>query len=123
MLVLLAVLSTTAKPPSQEQSLDKPKLEVAISEFQKEIDKLATKPYSLGGFVEFQPTLLGIDHDSAVSLVRFYRNPQGPLFDPYNLRLRMEGSFKKDWYSFFFKTDTLVRNDFQGWDEDTKLFE
>ena len=123
LLVLLSVLLPASKLPSQEQSQDKAKFEVDLSEFQKEIDKLTTKPYSLGGFAEFQPTLLGLNRDSAVSLARFYRNPQGPLFDQYGLRLRLEGSYKKDWFSMFFKTDTLVRNDFQGWDENTKLFE
>ena len=122
-LVLLSALSSASDLLSQEHPQDKPKFEVDLSEFQKEIDKLATKPYSLGGFAEFQPTLLGIDQDSAVSSVRFFNNPQGSLFDQYNFRLRLEGSYKKDWFSMFFKTDTLVHNDFQGWDEDTKLFE
>jgi hypothetical protein len=67
--------------------------------------------------------LFGIDRDSAVSRIRFYRDPQDSLFDQYNFRLRLDGSFKKDWFSALFKTDTLVRNDFDGWDEDTKLFE
>jgi hypothetical protein len=35
----------------------------------------------------------------------------------------LQGSYKHNWLSLFFKSDTLVRNDFQGWDEDTKLFE
>ena len=122
-LVVLWILWPASNLCSQEQSQDKSKFEVDLSEFQKEVDKLAAKPYSLGGFAEFQPTLMGIDHDSAVSRIRFYNDPQGPLFDQYNLRLRLEGSYKKDWYSFFFKTDTLVRNEFHGWNEDTKLFE
>ena len=123
LLVFVAGLFPASDLFPQEQSQDKPKFEVDLSEFQKEIDKLATKPYSLGGFAEFQPTLLGIDRDSAVSRARFFNNPQGSLFDQYNFRLRLEGSYKKDWFSMFFKTDTLVRNDFDGWDEDTKLFE
>lgn len=122
-LVLLSVLSPASDVFSQEQPQDRPKFDVDLSEFQKEIDILATKPYSLGGFAEFQPTLLGIDRDSAVSRARFFKDRQDSLFDQYNFRLRLEGSYKKDWFSMFFKTDTLVRNDFQGWDEDTKLFE
>jgi len=120
---LLAVLLPAANLLAQEQPPEQSKFEVDLSEFQKEIDKLATKPYSLGGFAEFQPTLLGIDRDSAVSRARFFRDRQDSLFDQYNFRLRLEGSYKKEWFSMFFKTDTLVRNDFQGWDEDTKLFE
>ena len=123
LLVLYSILLPAANLYSQEQPQDKGKFEIDLSEFQKEIDKLATKPYSLGGFAEFQPTLLGIDRDSAVSRARFFKDPQDSVFDQYNFRLRLEGIYKKDWFSMFFKTDTLVRNDFQGWDEDTKLFE
>jgi hypothetical protein len=99
------------------------KSSVDLSEIEKEIQQLAGKPYYLGGFLEFQPILFGIDPDSAVSRARFFRHPQDSLFDQYNFRLRLEGNYKRDWLSLFFKTDTLVRNDFQGWDEDTKLFE
>lgn len=122
-LLIVLLLLPAPKVHSQEQPQDKGKFEVDLSEFQKEIDKLAAKPYSLAGFAEFQPILMGIDRDSAVSRVRFFRDRQGSLFDQYNFRLRLEGSYKKDWFSMFFKTDTLVRNDFQGWDENTKLFE
>lgn len=122
-LVVLSVLLPASNLPSQEQSQDKAKYEVDLSELQKEIDKVATKPYSLGGFLEFQPILFGIDRDSTFSRLQFFRHKQGSTFDQYNFRLRLEGSYKKDIFSVFFKTDTLVRNDFEGWDEDTKLFE
>ena len=122
-LMLLTALSQTADLYPQEQSQDKGRFEIDLSELQKEVDKVATKPYHLGGFFEYQPILMGIDRDSAVSRVRFYNDKQGPLFDQYNFRLRLEGGYKKDWFSMFFKTDTLVRNDFQGWDEDSKVFE
>ncbi len=121
--VLLSVLLLASNLYSQEQPQEKRKFEIDLSELQKEVDKVADKPYSLGGLFEFQPTLLGIDRDSAVSRARFFKDRQDSLFDQYNFRLRLEGSYKKDWFSMFFKTDTLVRNDFQGWDEDTKLFE
>lgn len=99
------------------------KATVDLSAIEKEIAAAADKPYHLGGFFEFQPSLLGIDRDSAFSRLRFYRNGRGHLSDQYGLRLRLEGSYKKDIYSFFVKTDTSVRTDSDGWDEDTKLFE
>ena len=123
LLVFLGISLTASNLHSQEQPQDKGKFEIDLSELQKEVDKIASKPYSLGGFAEFQPTLLGIDRDSAFSRVKFFKNKQGSTFDQYNFRLRLEGSYKKDIFSAFFKTDTLVRNDFEGWDEDTKLFE
>ena len=41
----------------------------------------------------------------------------------YNLGLRLEGSYKKDIFSVFFQTDTLVQNQLQGWQEGTKLLQ
>ncbi|HWP24481.1 MAG TPA: hypothetical protein VNM15_09935, partial [Candidatus Binatia bacterium] len=121
-LVLLA-LWVPARLFSQEPSPNTGKIEIDLSDLQKEVDRFAARPYSLGGFLELQPTLLGIDRDSAVSRPRFFKNRQGAFFDQYLFRLRLEGSYKKDWFSMFFKSDTRVRNDFDGWDEDTKLFE
>jgi hypothetical protein len=121
LLVFLCVLSSASSLLSQEQSQDK--FEIDLSDLQKEIDKVATRPYSLGGFFEFQPTLFGIDRDSAFSRLRFFKRDRGSAFDQYSSRLRLEGSYKKDIFSVYFKTDTQVRNDFEGWDEDTKLFE
>jgi hypothetical protein len=109
--------------PSQEKSEDKAKFEVDLSEIQKEIDKVATKQYGVGGFLEFQPSLFGIDRDSAVSRVQFFDNKQDSNFGQYGFRLRLEGSYKQDPFSLFVRTDTWVRNDFVGWDEDIRLFE
>ena len=123
LLVVLSILWPAPDLFSQDQSQDKGKFEVDLSELQKEIDRLASKPYSLRGFLEFQPTLFGIDVNSAVSRARFFDNPQDSFFDQYNFRLRLEGSYKKDWFSMFFKADTRVHNEFDGWKGNTKLFE
>jgi hypothetical protein len=97
--------------------------QVDLSQIEKEIAATAAKPYSLGGFLEFQPILFGLDRDSTVSRIQFFDKKQGSTFDQYNFRLRLEGSYKRNPFSAFFKTDTRVRNDFDGWDEDIRLFE
>jgi hypothetical protein len=97
--------------------------QVDLSEIEKEIAKAADKAYSFGGFFEFQPLLLGIDRDSAVSRARFFKDQPGAASDQHNFRLRLEGSYKKDIFSVFFKTDTHVQNAFDRWDEETRLFE
>ena len=81
LLVFLSVLLPTPELFSQEQPPAESKFQIDLSELQKEVDKVAAKPYHLGGFLEFQPTLFGIDRDSAVSRARFFRNPQDSLFD------------------------------------------
>src|SRR6266496_6582441 len=45
LLVLLLVLLPASNVLSQEQSQDKGKFEIDLSELQKEIDQIATKPY------------------------------------------------------------------------------
>jgi hypothetical protein len=121
MCVILAVLflSLGLAPSAHAQE----KYEVDLAEIEKEIGKAADKPYHLGGFLEFQPALLGIDPDSAFSHLRFFGRSRPTLFDAYGFRLRLEGSYKKDIFSAFFRADNLVRNDFDGWDEDSRLFE
>jgi hypothetical protein len=99
------------------------KLQVDLGDIEKEIAALADKPYHVGGFFEFQPALFGIDRSSAFTRVRFYRDLPSHLADLYGLRLRLEGSYKKDVFSLFVKSDTSVRNELQGWTEESKLFE
>jgi hypothetical protein len=116
-------VTPAARLPAQEEASGKERFEIDLSDFQKEVDKLAAKPYHLGGFAEFQPALLGIDPDSAFSRLRFFGRSRPTVFDAYGFRLRLEGSYKKDIFSAFVRADTLVRNDFDGWDEDVRLFE
>jgi hypothetical protein len=97
--------------------------QVDLAEIEKEIAALADKPYHVGGFLEFQPALFGIDRSSTFTRVRFYRDLPSHLADLYGLRLRLEGSYKKGIFSFFVKSDTSVRNELQGWNEESKLFE
>jgi hypothetical protein len=121
LLVLLSVLLPGTELLSQEQPQGK--YEIDLSELQKEIDNVATKPFSLGGFLEYQPMIFGIDRDAAFARLRFFERDRGSAFDQHSFRLRLEGSYKWDIFSAFIKSDTQVRNDFEGWDEDTKLFE
>jgi hypothetical protein len=122
-LIVLAVLLIAGPLRAQEQPQEPGRFEIDLSDLQKEVDKVAARPYSLGGFAEFQPALLGIDRDAVVTRANFYRSLPSNPSDLYGLRLRLQGSYKHDWLSMFFKSDTAVRNDFQGWDENTKLFE
>ena len=66
-LVFLLAWFPAAVLSAQEKAGEKSAIDIDLSEFQKEVDQAATKPYSLVGFFEFQPTLFGIDRDSAVS--------------------------------------------------------
>ncbi len=115
--LILLLLFNVQPVYSQDQS------QVDLSEIEKEIEKTASKPYSLGGFFEFQPITFGVDRDSAFARTNYDLVRSGSTFENYNLRLRLEGSYKKDILSVSFQTDTLVQYLFQGWEEGTKLLQ
>ncbi len=116
-LILLLLLFIVQPVYSQD------KYQVDLSEIEKEVEKTATKPYSLGGFFEFQPITFWIDRDSAFSRLKYDLQRSESTFEQYNLRLRLQGSYKKDIFSVSFMTDTLVQSQFRGWEEGTKLFQ
>ena len=116
-LILLLLLFNVQPVHSQD------KYEVDLSELEKEIQRAASKAYSLGGFLEFRPIFYGIDRGSAFSQLNFDLQRSGHTFMQYNLGLRLEGSYKKDIFSVFFQTDTLVQNQLEGWQEGTKLLQ
>jgi len=91
-----------------------------LSEIEKEIEK---KPYSIGGFLEFRPVLLGLDQDSAFHRIRFFDKDEGATLEQYNFGLRLEGSYRKGIASLYFRTDSLLWYDYQGWDGDVDLSE
>jgi hypothetical protein len=115
--ILLLLLFDSQSVGSQD------KLQVDLSEIEKEVERAAGKPYHLGGFLEFQPIFFGIDRSAAFSQLNFDLKRSGNTFMQYNLGLRLEGSYKKDIFSVFFQTDTLVQNQLQGWQEETKLLQ
>jgi hypothetical protein len=91
-----------------------------LSEIEKEIEK---KPYYIGGFLEFRPVLLGLDHDAAFYRIRFFDQDQGSTLEQYNFGLRLEGSYQKGIAGLYFRTDSLLRYDYQGWNGDMTLLE
>jgi len=115
--ILLLLLCTVQPVYSQD------KYQVELSDLEKEVEQTAGKPYHLGGFLEFQPIFFGIDRGAAFSQLNFDLKRSGNTFMQYNLGLRLEGSYKKDIFSVFFQTDTLVQNQLQGWQEETKLLQ
>ena len=94
-----------------------------MSEIQKEVDNLTTKPYNLGGFLEFQPITFGdrprsrLSHGSV-----FIATCRRTFFEQYNLRLRLEGELQKGYLLVFFQTDTSRAQQVAGWKEEQLNF-
>ena len=57
------------------------KYQVDLSDLRKRSNRRASKPYSLGGFLEFQPIFFGIDRDAAFSQLNFDLKRSGNTFD------------------------------------------
>jgi hypothetical protein len=91
-----------------------------MAEIEKEIEK---KPYSLGGFLEFRPVLLGYDRDAAFYRLRFPDKSEEPAREQYNFGLRLEGGYQKSIANLYFRTESGLWHDFRGWDNETVLHE
>jgi hypothetical protein len=111
--VVSLILLSVSPVRAQEQD------EIDLSQIVKEAEK---KSLSVGGFLEFQPSLVGLDRDSFFYQLRF--PDQGPqTVGNYDFRLRLEGSYEKRAVGLHFTGDGLLRKRIQGWDSKATLFE
>ena len=91
-----------------------------LSEIEKEIKK---KPYNVGGFLEFEPALFGLDRDATFYRLRFFERDEGRTIEQYDMGLRLEGSFQKGIAGLYFRAHGLLWHDYMGWDWEIDLFE
>jgi len=96
---------------------------ISLSDIEKEIAGAAAKPYSLGGFLEFEPTLFGLDREAAFRRIRQFEKGEGGTMEQYDFGLRLEGSYRKDNLSAFFRADGQLRRVQDGWTHSTTLME
>jgi hypothetical protein len=86
-----------------------------------EIEK---KAWHFGGYLELKPVLYGLDRDAAFSRLRFYNDPQGATLPEVNAKVQLEGSFEKDIYRLYVKTNTdLKYSDPTGSSERSAFYE
>jgi hypothetical protein len=81
------------------------------------------KPYHFGGYVEFKPILYGLDHDAAFYKLRFFNSLQGQTQPEWNGRVQMEGSFEKNIFRIYAKTNTDLKSSYSGESERTTFYE
>ncbi len=91
-----------------------------LAEIEKEIEK---KPYSLGGFLEFEPVLFGLDRDAALYKLRFFDQDEGKTIEKYDGTLRLEGGYQKGIAQLYARAEGRLRYDYLGWDEEITLQE
>jgi len=91
-----------------------------LSEIEEEIEK---KPHSIGGFLEFEPVLLGLDQDAAFYKLKFFDESEGHTTEQYSGRLRLEGSYQKGMAGLYFRADGHLGYNYLGWDDEVNLLE
>jgi len=91
-----------------------------LSEIEKEVEK---KPYAFGGFLQVQPTLSGLDRDSALYKLKFYEEEPGASLEESNLGTRLEGAFQYGDLSAFARLDSFLTHDPNGWNGKMTLME
>ena len=87
-----------------------PVLGAAEDAYKFDLSETEKKPYNFGGYVEFKPVLYGLDHDAAFYKLRFYNNPQGQSLPEANGRVQLEGSYEKELYRIYVKTNTDLKD-------------
>ena len=92
-------------------------------EYKFEAAEVEKKPYHIGGYVEFFPTLFGIDRNSAQYKLNFYNRTVGATTPEYNGTLQLEGSLEKGISRFYVKTNTSYTNNYAVETTKTTIFE
>ena len=100
-----------------------PLLAVAEESYTFDPAETEKKPYSLAGYVEFKPVLFGLDHDSAFYKQRFFSDPRGQNLLEANGRIQLEGSFEKNIFRIYAKTNTDLKSSYSGESERTTFYE
>jgi hypothetical protein len=101
-----------------------PAVGAAEDAYKFDLSETEKKPHHFGGYVEFKPILYGLDHDSAFYKLRFYNDPQGQTLPEVNGRIQLEGSYERDIYRLYVKTNTdLKYSDYAGSSEHSVFYE
>jgi hypothetical protein len=93
--------------------------EFSLSEVEEE---MGNKPYSFGGFLEFEPALLGLDRQAALYKLRFLDRDE-KILERFDLGARLEGSYRSGIAEIYGRLDNLLRFEDSEWEGDVTLQE
>lgn len=88
-----------------------------------ELSEIEKKPYSLGGYVEFQPVLFGLDKDASLYKLRFHSKSEGDTVEEYKTTLQLDGGYEKGIARLYTKVNLEAEESFQGWSDEAKFYE
>ncbi len=92
-------------------------------EYSFDLTEIETKPWHVGGHVEFRPVLFGSDTNSVLHKLRLYDHHKENVREEYNLTALLDGSYKKGTNEFRAIVNTDLRKSYLGWSEETTLYE
>lgn len=95
----------------------------ADEEYRFDISEMEKKPYHLGGYIEVNPILFGLDRDARSYRLKFYDQNEGATLEQYGFTLQLEGSYEKGAVGVFARTNSVLRYTYEGWSEKTDLYE
>lgn len=88
-----------------------------------ELSEIEKKPYSLGGYLEFQPVLFGLDKDASLYKLRFHSKSEGDTVEEYKTTLQLDGAYEKGIARLYTKVNLEAEESFQGWSDEAKFYE
>jgi hypothetical protein len=100
-----------------------PVLAVAEETYSFDSAEIEKKTYHVGGYVEFKPVLFGLDRDAAFYKLRFFDNPRGQNLLEANGRIQLEGSYEKNIFRVYAKTNTDLKSSYSGESERSTFYE
>lgn len=96
---------------------------LAEEEYTFDLSETEKKPYHFAGYVEAKPLFFGLDRDSALYKLRYFDNPQGQTQLEGNGRVQLEGSFEKNIFRVYAKTNTDLQSSYSGESERSTFYE
>jgi len=88
-----------------------------------DLDEIEKKPYHFGGYVEIKPTSFQTRPDASLYRLKYYDRNIGSSLEEANLKLQLEGDYKKGIARLYVKTNTDYRISRLDDQENTDLYE
>jgi hypothetical protein len=113
----------TSQDTAAESATTEPSPSASSGDYKFDEAEIKKKPYHIGGFAEFRPTLDGLRPDSAFYKLNFYDQKVGGTVQGYNSRAQLDASLEKGVVRLFTRGNLSFNHGYQGWSNDSKLYE
>jgi hypothetical protein len=95
----------------------------AEEDYSFDLSEIEEKPWHLGGYLEFQPALMGLDEDAALYKLKSYDRGNEEMREEYDFAALLDGSYKQGSTEFRAVVNTELEKSYLGWSDETTLYE